>query len=1316
MPATAARSDVKVGTPSPDLATRSLKGRPPPAPIFAKQPLSPAMAPSDAVAMLTEHASGEGAAEARRAILGRIGRTYGNRFAGMVVAELHAREAERTGKPPAEPLEPERTEPPKAMLTAPPSPPGPPPIAAPAAPPKPAAPKAEATPAKAVAPGFAAAAGTPVVPAALTAPAPAAVSALPAAAKRAVPPEGKKEEGEPAPVEPAAKEAPEGKAEPKEAAAAAEPAAAKEGKAPAEGGKAKGEEAPGAPATPASPQQDPAFQAVIGRARSVAHQQGHSEPAKRKAAEAQAAAPGPANDVESQAAAAQVGKMDAQEPQPFDRAGFKAALLQKVAEITPKNLEEADEFKKGNKAASIKGAVTEQVKAGKDTAQGGIKQASEQAPDVGAAQPKPVAPLPPTEAGRPPADIGASAATPKPKSGDEVSLQAQSQSLDTQMADADVTEEQLKESNEPEFQGAVDAKGEAQTNAKEAPAAYRQDEQSVLAGAQAEAATSAGAKTAEMHDVRQDQFGKVVGDQGTTQDADREARSEVARHIQEIYDSTKQKVEQRLKQLDTQVNEIFDHGAEAAKQAFETYVDERMTRWKDDRYSRLGGSVLWLKDKLAGLPDEVNAFYQEGRQLYTDRMDRVIDQVATAVETGLADAKQLIRDGRAAVQTYVGSLEPGLREVGEKAAAGIQSKFDTLSQSVDEKGNQLVDQLAQKYVANLKAIDERINEMKAENRGLIDKAKDALLGVIETIINLKNMLLGVLARAAAVIGKIIRHPIDFLGNLVAGVKAGLSSFVSNIGAHLKKGLMEWLFGALAGAGVQLPETFDLKGMISLVLQVLGLTYANFRARAVAIVGEPIVKALEEGAEVFKVLVTEGISGLWRFIKDKLGDLQSMIMDAILAFVRDRIIIAGITWLIGLLNPASAFIKACKAIYDIIMFFVNRGSQIIALVNAVLDSIESIASGAIGVAASFVENALAKAIPVAIGFLASLLGLGDISGTIRSTIQKVQAPVNSAMDWVINQAVKLVKAAGGFIKGLFKDEGGKETTDPDHDAKVQTGLIAIEQEQLKREKDGKISRKAAEEIAIKIQTEHKIFKSITVIDGGSRWNYHYTASEGTKEGDQKEETIGDFKFLVFTAAGKSLRIVLSDTKDEVVIKERATKAKKLADLVNGLGVDRDVALALLNRLPGSDLDVAYGLFAQFARQKGDLPPAEFVVQRLRQQRVRTAAVKSLPGRETRSLLVHLGPEETGGEARETLSEYAVVFTGFPGQWVSRSHPEAMMQEYLFVGEGLPEVSTLGAIKVDDQGRVVEILEVSDKLPGGRATLIEYMIAARWKVAL
>ena len=65
-----------------------------------------------------------------------------------------------------------------------------------------------------------------------------------------------------------------------------------------------------------------------------------------------------------------------------------------------------------------------------------------------------------------------------------------------------------------------------------------------------------------------------------------------------------------------------------------------------------------------------------------------------------------------------------------------------------------------------------------------------------------------------------------------------------------------------------------------MLQVLGLTYANFRARAVRIVGEPIVAALEQAAEVFKIIVTEGPAGLWRFIKEKLGDLKAMVLDAI----------------------------------------------------------------------------------------------------------------------------------------------------------------------------------------------------------------------------------------------------------------------------------------------------------------------------------------------------------------------------------------------------------------------------------------------------
>ena len=241
--------------------------------------------------------------------------------------------------------------------------------------------------------------------------------------------------------------------------------------------------------------------------------------------------------------------------------------------------------------------------------------------------------------------------------------------------------------------------------------------------------------------------------------------------------------------------------------------------------------------------------------------------------------------------------------------------------------------------------------------------------------------------------------------------------------------MEWLFGELAQTGIQLPKNFDLKGILTLVLQVLGLTYANFRARAVTLLGEKTVAAIETVAEVFQKLISEGPGALWDWIKEKLGDLKAMVIDQIEDFIITKVITAGVTWLIGLLNPASAFFKACKAIYDIIMFFIERGSQIITLVNAIIDSLAAISAGSITGAAAMVENALAKAIPVVIGFMASLLGIGGLGEKIKSIIETIRKPINAAIDWVIGKAVQLVKAAGKFVGGLFGGNDGKKETDP-----------------------------------------------------------------------------------------------------------------------------------------------------------------------------------------------------------------------------------------------------------------------------------------------
>jgi hypothetical protein len=277
-----------------------------------------------------------------------------------------------------------------------------------------------------------------------------------------------------------------------------------------------------------------------------------------------------------------------------------------------------------------------------------------------------------------------------------------------------------------------------------------------------------------------------------------------------------------------------------------------------------------------------------------------------------------------------------------------------------------------------------------------------------------------LAKAREAIGLIIADPIGFLGNLVAGVKAGVEGFVSNIGSHLQKGLLAWLFGAVAEAGIQLPDKFDLSGLLSIVLQVLGLTWTNIRKRAVAIVGENVVKALETGSQIIMTLVTKGAAGLWEFIKEQAASILETLKESVKSFVIESVIVAGVKWLIGLLNPASAFVKACMAIYDIIMFIINRGQQILAFVNAVLDSVLSIAKGAIAPAAKAVESALAKSIPVAIGFLASLLGIGDLGGKLKKVIDKIQEPINKVIDWLIKKAVGLVKAVGKLF-GVGKDD-------------------------------------------------------------------------------------------------------------------------------------------------------------------------------------------------------------------------------------------------------------------------------------------------------
>ena len=477
----------------------------------------------------------------------------------------------------------------------------------------------------------------------------------------------------------------------------------------------------GGATSPASPEEDPGFQGVVSQVEGVAEQERQHDPAESESQEAQDAAQSPDSEVESQAQDAQVQQMDQQEPGTFNAEAFKTALLERIAAITPTNQEEAEQFQNNNQIDSVRQEVSSQVTQEQEQAAGGIQETVEAEPDTSSIEAREATALEQPEAGEP-TDVNAEGAVPQPRSEAEVSapLQANSQELDQQMAAENVTEEQLANSNEPEFIAALDAKKQAQDHAATAPTAYRAEEQGILNQGQTEAQTMAQTQLGEMHGQREQQLNEVMGLQDETKTQDEQERTRVANEINGIYEQTKTDVETILSDLDTEVTNKFDAGAATAKQKFEAYVGEKMEAYKQERYGEWWDVTGWDEragDAVFGLPPEVNRFFVDGRQLYIDEMDIAITDIANYVAEKLNEAKERINQGKQDIQDYVAGLPDNLRQVGEDAAQNIQSQFDQLEESVNNKQNELIDSLAQQYSTSLQEVDARIEEMQCNTAG-----------------------------------------------------------------------------------------------------------------------------------------------------------------------------------------------------------------------------------------------------------------------------------------------------------------------------------------------------------------------------------------------------------------------------------------------------------------------------------------------------------------------------------------------------------------------------------------------------------------------
>lgn len=791
------------------------------------------------------------------------------------------------------------------------------------------------------------------------------------------------------------------------------------GKAPQEGqdkGTAKGaakKEATG----PRSPGTDPKFQALRKDVGTKKRSIGSSHPpAKAEAGAAQAASVPPSDDREARGKAAHAEDMDAAQPKEFNKTEFIKAVEDAVAKRAPKNLDEADKFGDSGKAEEVKQEVQGKVGEGKESSAKEIADTTHETPKP-APDEKPVVPLAADKVPGRPGTPDPNQAAPDRLPASATDMSAGPAQVDRQMADAKVTEEQLSFDNarEPRFDKAVKDKKTMEAHSETAPGQLRAGEGREIAQVKKVAATRGAAAMAAMHATRVTTGKNVGAGKVATKSSDEEKRAQVTAILQKVFDKTKGDVEKILSDLDKTVDDQFTRDEKRARDRFTAEHEQGMADYKHRRYSGPLGWTRWIRDLFADLPEEANRIYETAKEHYLTAMRQVISDIADTIERELRRAKDCIATGRKDLKAAVDKLPADLKAIGREAARDFEGKFDELRDTVDDKGTELVDTLATKYTDAVKSVDDEIAAEKEKNKGLVSKAADAIGGVIRTIMELGSLLMGVLRKAVSAVGAILKDPIGFLGNLVTGVGGGLKLFAKNAGRHLEQGVLAWLLGAGASAGLLLPPNFDVLGILMMLAALLGLSWANIRARLVRKVPEQAVTAAETAIPLVAETRKRGVAGMWSDLKSRVGDLKKDLIKNLVSYLLPTIVIAGITWIVSLFNPASAFIRACKMIIDIIRFIVTQGRQIIEFVNTVLDAVIAIAKGGTGGVPALVESALAKSIPVLIGALAAILGVGGIAGKVRQIFQQLARPVNRAIDWVIDKIVGLVKKLWAKIK-------------------------------------------------------------------------------------------------------------------------------------------------------------------------------------------------------------------------------------------------------------------------------------------------------------
>ena len=472
--------------------------------------------------------------------------------------------------------------------------------------------------------------------------------------------------------------------------------------------------------------------------------------------------------------------------------------------------------------------------------------------------------------------------------------------------------------------------------------------------------------------------------------------------------------------------------------AVKQHLDEAAAAVGDSIVSFLAGPIRFVGGLFASLVAWANEKLNDFVNWVTQTATRFAGFLGTILDA-LEEIAHVVRD----IMRIVGLL---MGRLWNKIPACIRDPF------IDFLGQQILGRIP--IFQAIAGSPEAWAQTKAEVKDIIHAifVDFDLIGAMKKVFSLMlrvlnvpmELLTAVLAKMALAWDTIKAKPVDFLKNLFKTIMLALKGFFKNILTHLGHGIVGWLTSELKGSNVQLPQDWtDIGQIFSFVASVLGLSVNHvcelLEKRGLNTIAAAVrtgARLLAEAWDWILLIIRGDFAGFWQKIKQKLTNLKDMMIQGIIDWIMEEVVGAIMMQLVTTADPTgiSETIMLIIDTYRTIKTVVQYMRQVLEMMQKMLDSILNIANGVLQPAADLIEDAMDLGMPVVIGFLANLAGIGNVGQKIKDVIKKIRDKVDDAILWLIDiakSAIQTIAGAVGAVRDWWRERFTTKIGDEEH---------------------------------------------------------------------------------------------------------------------------------------------------------------------------------------------------------------------------------------------------------------------------------------------